>query len=190
MGRPRLFDQDAVLRAAMELFWSNGYEGTATDDLEAATGLRRGSLYNAFGDKRRLYLAALDHYTQVEMGEAVDTVSRGDNVRDGVAMMFGRAVDQASLAAGARGCMVCDAAIDLAPEDPEVATRVRRALDRLRRAIAGRLAAERTSDLPDRSADHLVATYMGLKVMAKAGYDGAVLRDVADQAVSQISGAV
>ena len=62
MARPREFDIDAALERAMQAFWAKGYESTSLDDLCEATGLGRSSLYAAFGDKRGLYLRALDRY--------------------------------------------------------------------------------------------------------------------------------
>ena len=62
MGRPRAFDTGRVLDAAVGVFWERGYEATSVADLEHATGLSRSSIYQAFGDKRELYQAALEHY--------------------------------------------------------------------------------------------------------------------------------
>ena len=62
MARPREFDEQAVLDAASDVFWAKGYEATSTRDLSAKTGLRPSSIYAAFGDKRRMFLRALDHY--------------------------------------------------------------------------------------------------------------------------------
>jgi len=61
-GRPRAYDPDDALERAIRAFWKTGYSGTSLDDLSAATGMNRPSLYAAFGDKRALYLKALDHY--------------------------------------------------------------------------------------------------------------------------------
>src|SRR5262249_17102093 len=61
-GRPRAYDPETALQTAIEAFWQAGYSGTSLDDLSAATGMNRPSLYGAFGDKRALYLKALDHY--------------------------------------------------------------------------------------------------------------------------------
>ena len=72
-GRPRKFDTDAVLAQVRETFWRYGYAGTSMDQLAAATGLHKPSLYGAFGDKKKLYLAALDNYlleVRAEFGEA------------------------------------------------------------------------------------------------------------------------
>src|SRR5262249_19249611 len=62
MARPRKFDEAQVLRAAMDQFWTAGYAGTSLDNLTEITGLGRGSLYGAFGDKRTLFLRALRDY--------------------------------------------------------------------------------------------------------------------------------
>jgi AcrR family transcriptional regulator len=61
-GRPRIFDQDAVLEAAMALFWDRGFEGTSFDALTAAMNISASSFYNAFGSKEELYSQAINHY--------------------------------------------------------------------------------------------------------------------------------
>src|SRR5258707_15488421 len=62
MARPRSFDEEEVLRAARDQFWTLGYAATSLDDLMAATGLGKGSLYGAFGSKRELFLRIVDEY--------------------------------------------------------------------------------------------------------------------------------
>ena len=62
VGRPRQFDVDQTLDAAMRAFWARGYEATSMADLMAATGLHKGSLYQAFGDKHALFIEALKRY--------------------------------------------------------------------------------------------------------------------------------
>src|SRR3954464_15849496 len=61
-GRPREYDPDTALRRSLDTFWRHGFSATSLDALGAATGMNRPSLYAAFGDKRALYLAALDRY--------------------------------------------------------------------------------------------------------------------------------
>ena len=65
MGRPREFDEDAVLEAATERFWNNGYEATSMRDLADHTGMTTPSLYNAFSDKRAIYRLVLDRYVRL-----------------------------------------------------------------------------------------------------------------------------
>ncbi|NIP58975.1 MAG: TetR family transcriptional regulator, partial [Gemmatimonadetes bacterium] len=64
MARPREFDETQTLHRVLDVFWRKGYRQTSLEDLEDATGLHRGSLYNAFGDKRALYRKALDRYRE------------------------------------------------------------------------------------------------------------------------------
>ncbi len=76
MARPREFDEQVVLDRALETFWSKGYDGTSVEDLVEATGLRRASLYGAFGDKEQLFTKVLDHYmAKADAMEAVPAAS-------------------------------------------------------------------------------------------------------------------
>ena len=69
MGRPREFDEDEALAKIMDVFWEKGFEGTSMSDLETATGLRKGSLYAAFGDKRAMYRKSVELYGRTAIEE-------------------------------------------------------------------------------------------------------------------------
>jgi len=71
MGRPREFNDDDVLNALRDVFWEHGYEGTSYADIMAATDLKKGSLYAAFGDKRSLYLEAIKQYDKGSVSDGV-----------------------------------------------------------------------------------------------------------------------
>jgi TetR/AcrR family transcriptional repressor of nem operon len=71
MARPREFDEMAVLDATVQCFWSRGYEATSVKDLIQGTGVTAASLYNAYGDKRGLFRAALDHYVESGIMERI-----------------------------------------------------------------------------------------------------------------------
>lgn len=75
MAGVRKFDEEVVLDRVMNLFWSRGYESTSVDDLVEATGLKRGSLYNAFGDKEQLFLRVLDRYYDRYLRTLLGTLS-------------------------------------------------------------------------------------------------------------------
>lgn len=103
MGRPRSFDTIAVVVAAADAFRLLGYQGTSVDDLLAATGLQRGSLYGAFGSKRGIFLAALQHLVDIELPDTLAAPSwREDLVTD------------------ARLDLLLIAALELAPRDDTV----------------------------------------------------------------------
>jgi TetR/AcrR family transcriptional regulator, transcriptional repressor for nem operon len=148
-GRPRNFDVDAAVERAMDVFWSRGYHAAALPDLLRATGLSRGSLYAAFGDKHSLFLRALDRYI-------ADALTRMDIEFDprkepiaGLRDYLAGYVDRTSGAKGRRGCLLVATAMELAGQDAEVGRRVgsffkameARVADALSRAeMAGRLA--------------------------------------------------
>src|SRR5947209_2092545 len=112
MGRTRTFEGPATLRAAGEVFRASGYEGTSVDDLVTALNLHRGSLYNAYGSKRGLFLATLRHHLAV----LLDPEEGGPNA-DAAGPDRDRALDLLLIAAVERG-----------PVDPEIAGLVRTTL--------------------------------------------------------------
>ena len=189
MARPRKHAAKDILQASMGVFWENGYDQTTTSDLERATGVQRGSLYNTFGDKRGLYLAVLDHYGAQEMGAGVALFVEGPTAQEAARKLF----DAAACAAcdtPLKGCLLCDAAIEQATKDPEIADRAQHWITTLRDAIDTRL----RSDTPNLSAQDAtaranaaVASYYGMKVLTKVGADQDHLQTIADQAVAALA---
>lgn len=110
-GRPREFDRDKALEDAMRAFWAAGYERTGLPDLQAAMGIGRQSLYNAFGDKRALFLEALDHYGTTQfrwLHEQLAAPGSGlANVRAVLAAWV-----EAVTAPGFKGCLVCNSTVE------------------------------------------------------------------------------
>ncbi|MGI9333991.1 MAG: TetR family transcriptional regulator [Gammaproteobacteria bacterium] len=191
MARPRAFDRDEVLARAMSLFWARGYAGASLDALDAATGLNRGSVYNAFGDKRGLYLEALEHYGQLEIGAAARAVRNGGPAPGAIGGLFHDAVEHmASQGSQRTGCFMCNAAIELAPVDAHVAERVRLHLGALRDAFAASLerycGSGTSENVIAQTADHLLAAYMGLQVLAKAGCPAEQLRSTAESVLAMV----
>jgi TetR/AcrR family transcriptional regulator, transcriptional repressor for nem operon len=181
MARPREFDLEDVLSAATGLFWRNGFAGTSLAQLDHAVGINRASLYNAFGNKRRLFLACLDHYGGREISAAVDLLSGPGPGDAKVRKLFNGPVKAVQLGKGRRGCLLCNSAVEVAPHDPQVEAAVMQHLNHLRDAIAEALADDGTAKSPKisiRRADQLIASYMGLHVMAKAGAPVAQLKRI------------
>ena len=184
MARPREFDSNTALESAMQVFWAKGYEATSLDDLCEATGLGRSSLYAAFGDKRGLYLSALDRYEEAGVHPIAAALARSP-IRKAVAAFVDRIIDDIVAGPGRRGCFIGNCAAELARGDRTAATRVRRSLDRLEATFRDALAHARargeiaaTSDV-DALARFLVAGIQGLRLVGKAKPDRAALDDIA-----------
>ena len=117
VGRPREFDEEAALEAAMDAFWQKGYEATSLAELCVCTGLHKGSLYQAFGDKHQLFMRALRHYADTEFKETAAVAFQHESPLDSI-----RAVVRTvcSHAEEGRGCMMINSIVELAPHDPDV----------------------------------------------------------------------
>ena len=119
-GRPRSFDPDAVLDKARAVFWNLGYAATSLDDLAAATGLNRPSLYAAFGDKHALYLAALDRSAREATAALGGALTTEVPLRVVLKAIFDRTVEIYRRGeAGQRGCFLIGTAVTQAVDDPK-----------------------------------------------------------------------
>ena len=191
MGRPRGFDTDTALAAIMDVFWAKGFEGASMRDLVDRTGLKKGSLYAAFGDKRAMYHKALALYDSLWIDGAVrDLAGEGDPLAriDG---FLQAAIGGKPGAADRRGCFICNASMDQAPVDPDAARTVQDSVGRMEAALADAIA-EIGAGSPaaaEREARHLMSVYFGLRVLAKAGADAAVLDDAKRTALATLSAA-
>lgn len=184
MARPREFDVDSALEAATRAFWARGYEHTSLDELCAATGLNRSSLYAAFGAKRDLYLAALARY---EEGSAARIAAALDGrpVREGLAAFLAGLIDSIAAGPGRRGCFIGNCAAELARLDRGAAARVRRSLARIEATFregleTARARGELRLDAdPAALARFLTAGIQGLRLVGKANPDREALTDIA-----------
>ncbi len=189
MARPREFDQDVVLRQAMELFWKQGYQATSLDDLVMHLGIGRASLYGAFGSKRQLFLDALDLYIQDRVTLIGTALARPGPVKPTLERVIDGFVRR-GLDPDLPGCLVVNSAAELASNDPEVASRIRETWTQLEVALASALTRARDQgELPaDRDpqalASFLVVFIQGLLVVGKGDPNRVRLRAAGEQAVS------
>lgn len=121
VGRPREFDTEKVLEAAMRAFWANGYESTSLTDLVEATGLHKGSLYHAFGDKHTLFLQSLKRYLADMRAQKTVTLRGASSPLEGLRACAHSMLDIADDDPNCPGgCMAINALVELAPHDTEV----------------------------------------------------------------------
>lgn len=187
MGRPREFDADAALSRIMDVFWAKGYEGASMSDLEAATDLRKGSLYAAFGDKRAMYLKALALYDRTAIDAGVEVLSGAGPVEKRIGAFLQLAIDAVTILKDRRGCFLCNASVDQAMLDPATEQAVKSSLKRLARALEQALPAPDAGGAGGRErqahAHHFLSVYFGLRVLAKGGFPVSALKQAKQAAL-------
>lgn len=118
-GRPRSFDRDAALERAMRVFWRQGYEATSINDLTRAMDINPPSLYAAFGDKERLFLAAVERYG-CEMNHTEVILSEAPTARAAVDRLLEKAAQEFTNRSHPPGCMVVTAATSCSADSAHV----------------------------------------------------------------------
>lgn len=192
MGRPRLFSDDEVVTAAMEVFWRKGYEAATTEDLCAATGLGRGSLYNAYGGKHQLYQRALDRYGATAAVHQLALLDEPGTATDRLRGFLLSVVDIDMADPDRRGCLALNAAIEPAGRDATVSEQVRRQFVRVEQALChliavGQSTGEFRADQPPlRVARTMQSTYYGLRALARVTDDRDALVDVVEGAIAAL----
>ena len=175
MPRPREFDEDEVLTKAMDVFWTQGYDATSISDLMDATGLAKGSLYKGFGDKKRLFMLALDSYLTDANAALLECDASSESGREALERVFSGVVGMSTRGGVRRGCLSVNSAIELGPHDPDVRNRLRRNTRQKERtfgAIIRRGVADGSlrKDLdPEAGARLLTTVTNGLQVRGKLG---------------------
>ncbi|MBB5780542.1 TetR/AcrR family transcriptional regulator [Nonomuraea jabiensis] len=192
MGRPREFSDRAVVDAAMEVFWEKGYEATSTQDLCERTGLGRGSLYNAFGSKHRLYEEAIRRYAETRAEAQLAMLAEPGSVRARLRDLMLGVIDADMADPGRRGCLALNAATESSGRTEAVAGLVRRQFTDLEQALQrlveiGQSTGELSADRPPRQvARAFQSAYYGLRVLAKVTDDRDALLDVVEGAVAAL----
>jgi AcrR family transcriptional regulator len=156
-GRPRAYEPEVALGKALDLFRKDGFAATSLDDLSAATGMNRPSLYGAFGDKRELYIKSYARYRSDARAALADIFRTEAPIRDRLARIFAVALDiYLSGVEGPRGCFTVMTAASDAIADPEIRAMVLEGFSELDKAFAScfRMAIE-NRELPG-TADPLV----------------------------------
>lgn len=193
MVRPREFEEARVVEQAMMVFWRKGYQGTSVQDLVEATGLHRGSLYGAFGDKHGLFLAALGAYIEFTLARFDAMLAEVDDPLDAVrAFVQQGGADCAHPITGAHGCMVGNTASELAAHDADARELVALGAGRMQKRIADALKAAQASGRFDAECDpESVATFIqcslqGITLLAKSRPGDQVIRGVVSEILATL----
>ncbi len=174
MARPREFDESAALDAAIECFWSRGYEATSVRDLTGKMGITGASLYNAFGDKHALFRRALDRYIETGFNDCLRRIEGQLPPREAIGAFFDDIVERSLGDPHRKGCLLVNAALEVAPHDPELQRVVAKFFTKVeeffqRCVIAGQQSGTITLAQPAQDlARLLLGTLLAIRVMARA----------------------
>ncbi|WP_405804256.1 TetR/AcrR family transcriptional regulator [Streptomyces sp. NBC_01187] len=196
MARPRMFDEERALDAAMRAFWVNGYEATSTQDLCEATGLGRSSIYNTFTSKHDLFQRALARYVDTMTGIQLDILGEVERPPlERIEELFAKVIDQEyEYCRDGRGigCLTVNTTVELAARDPEVERVLARDLEvrlvALRAVIEeGRRTGDITGDRdPDALARFVNAVIGGMRISGQGGAGRAALEAIAATALDAL----
>ena len=188
-GRPREFDKNKAIQAALEVFWKHGYEGTSCEELLNAMGINSGSMYSAFGDKKALYDKAFDLYCQNMVGKGIQILDGPEPPLENVRNMI-RCWAGIMSHPDCKGCFIDSTLIEFGNDKSGVAEMARRVINRLQKTIEEKLiAAQQDGSLaqstnPAELALFIVNVKQGLSVMSRAGAGEQAIQSVINTTLS------
>jgi TetR/AcrR family transcriptional repressor of nem operon len=192
MARPREFDEVTVLEAAMNCFWAQGFESTSVRDLAEQMGITGASLYNAFGDKRSLYRQVLAHYLETSVRDRVSRLEKLPPL-PAIRAFFDEIIQRSVTDKQRRGCMLVNAALELAPYDAEFQKIVSQEMIFIetffRRCIAAGQKDGAISPTPPAAelAKVLLSVLLGIRVLARTRPQRAVLEGAAGAVLQMLT---
>ena len=185
----RQFDEQEVIALALDVFWRKGLHDATMQDLAAATGVKRGSLYNAYGDKESIFLRAFDQYAGQFLDIAAKALAEGDAAAR-LRNFFDAIIVNMTTGSPSRGCLTTRTALDGGISSEDVRERVQGLLGRLEQIVSQAIGAAparlSTVDV-HRLARVVVVFTRGLAVMERAGYSRKQLRESATAFVDALA---
>jgi len=190
MARPRAFDETAALDKAVDCFWQHGYAATSVRDLAGAMGICGTSLYNAFGDKRSLFVEALERYLDRSARQRMAELEKTQPGKRAVRSFFAGVIERSAEDSERRGCFLINSALEVAPHDTELGAEIAHRLEEIegffRRSIA---VGQADGSIPKQCnarelSRHLLGVLLGIRVLARSKPDRALLEGVARPALA------
>ena len=187
------FDIDEAIDRATEVFWAKGYEAASLADLLKATGINKGSFYNAFGSKKKLFTMGLLKYEREQHQGILYKLSQLNSPIDAITGLFEALVEQSVEDEDKKGCLLVNTALDLPNLDQETAETIKSSTEDTERFFRTQI--ERGQSMgsipemvdPDISSIGLVALAMGLRVLARGTYSAAKIQKIKAQALNLIT---
>ncbi|MBE7381364.1 MAG: TetR/AcrR family transcriptional regulator [Leptolyngbya sp. SIO1E4] len=184
--------QDAVDKA-MHVFWAKGYVDTSIADLLEATGLKRSSLYNAFGGKRDLFVKALRKYDRENSRATLSQLEEIEDPHQVIQTLFEGVIQEALSDPDHKGCLLVNTSLELPTHDKEIQTIVKTGLRAVeaflqRQIELGQARSELPESIdPQATARALIALITGIRVLGRGAFEESALRSIAAQALRLIT---
>src|SRR5258706_706967 len=180
MAGVRKFDEDSAFAEALNVFWTKGFRATSMLDLAEATGVQRGSLYNAYGDKEEIFMRVFERYAARFLADARKALDKPDP-RDALTAFFAFAIRSIMQGSPARGCLSTKTAIQLDPESPRVREALQKMIDVLEAPVLEALdtdqARQKLAIAPQQAARLIVTMTRGIAVMERVYEDPKRLKE-------------
>jgi len=192
MPRARIFDEEKVLKTTMLAFWKHGYEATSIQMLEYETGLKRTSLYNAYGNKRELFTRSLMMYFETVLAGFLKVIENAPTAKETVEAVLNETIALHFTPSHPGGCMIVLSLLENHQHDAATRKLVEQALNQLRNALLKRFKKSVEIGELDQNAncetlaDEVIALITGTIVMAKANVSKERLESMTDFALSVI----
>lgn len=185
MARPRSFDPDDVLEIARQVFWRKGFQATSLDEITAASGIAKPSLYAAFGDKNALFLKVLERYHDGILGWAERVLAQPGSAREAIRQWLTGFIPYCSGEKGQQGCLSVNSATDGSLDQADVRKSIDRYNRRLEELLRARLRADRAllkkGVDPDLTAHTIMVVHTGLMALAHQAPEAKKVKAVIDQ---------
>lgn len=182
------FDIEETIERAMQVFWKKGYEGTSIADLTEATGVKRQSLYNAIGDKRRFFVRSLLQYDAKNRQATLASMEARGEPRQAIVDLFAGVAKEAIEDPKQRGCFLVNTALELGQHDAEVQTLVAAALEDFRAFFERMIEHGKVrGEIPETveaaaTASGLLGLFIGIRVLARGAGESITIQQMAAQA--------
>jgi TetR/AcrR family transcriptional repressor of nem operon len=193
MGRLKEFDEAKAIDGAVDCFWARGYEATSVRDLAEHMGIGGASLYNAYGGKRALFVAALERYAARSSRERITRLEASGQPGQAIEAFLAEIIDRSLKDRQRKGCLLVNSALDVAPHDGEIGRVVAGYLEEIRAFFernieAGRRAGQISRDIDAAAVSaHLLGVLLGIRVLARTRPDRALLESVVRPALDLLT---
>jgi len=173
MARTREFDRTLVLRKAIEVFWTRGFDSTNLPELLEAMGLSKSSLYETFGDKNKLFEEAIDHYVKEIAYPEVEKLLTASSVKVGFQAFFADQIRRCTARKFPGGCFLVNTATTLNNVPPALAKKIRKSVEQMHGLFLSQIQkGQRLGEIarvkdPSALASAIMGTSMGMNVMAR-----------------------